>query len=314
MTIAADGYANIEHYLNWLADPHALTATNTPVDVDLWQYTGGFTNASPVYSVNNASNGIVTLNGDGHTAHFTPSLNFLRAGQFSVQRRCFRRQQLHQHGGRGVVPQSQSQTQPSDLIWVGDGTTNLWAVGSGTNWFDGTNLVAFSSGDNVTFDDTGANTPAIDLSGALSAGTVYVLAEQDYTFGGSGFLAGPTALFKTGSGQLNLNTTNTYTGGTTINEGVVQVGDGVNFSGSIGGNITNNDTLIFNNPGAVSTTASISGSGTLTKNGAGALTLSGTQTYTNLTTVNAGSLQFSGRCRPAILRTTARSFSARAVL
>ena len=99
MTIAADGYANIEHYLNWLADPHALTVTNTPVAVDLWQYTGGFTNASPVYSVNNASNGVVTLNADGHTAQFTPGPEFFRAGQFSIQRRCFRWQRLYQHGG-----------------------------------------------------------------------------------------------------------------------------------------------------------------------------------------------------------------------
>ena len=143
MTIASDGYANIEHYLNWLAGPHAQTATNTPVNVDLWQYTGGFTNASPVYSVNNASNGIVTLNGDGHTAQFTPASNFfgLASFQFSV---------IASDGSGytntvtvAVVPQSQSQTQPSDLIWVGDGVSNLWAVGSGTNWFDGTNFVAF---------------------------------------------------------------------------------------------------------------------------------------------------------------------------
>ncbi len=122
---------------------------------------------------------------------------------------------------------------------------------------------------------------------------------QDYTFGGSGFLTGPTVLFKTGAGQLNINTTNNFNGGVTINEGVVQIGDGVNFSGSIGGSITNNDTLIFNNPGGVSSSASISGSGTLTKSGAGALTLSGTQTYTNLTTINAGSLQFSGTLPPS---------------
>jgi autotransporter-associated beta strand protein len=294
MTIAADGYANIEHYLNWLAEPHALTATNTPVDVDLWQYTGGFTNVSPVYSVNNASNGAVTLNGDGHTAHFTPALNFFGLGSFQFSVVASDGSACTNTVTVVVVPQSQAQTQPSNLIWVGDGTMNLWAVGSGTNWFDGTNLVAFSSDDNVTFDDTGTNTPAINLAGALSAGTVYVLAEQDYTFGGSGFLAGPTVLFKTGSGQLNINTTNNFTGGITIDEGTVQVGDGVSFSGSIGGNITNNDTLIFNNPGPVSTSASISGSGSLTKNGVGALTLSGTQIFTNLTTINAGSLQFSG--------------------
>ena len=92
---------------------------------------------------------------------------------------------------------------------------------------------------------------------------------------------------------------NNYSGGTTINEGIVQLGDGVNFNGSIGGNINNNDTLIFNNPGTVSASASISGSGTSTgKSGAGALTLSGTQTYTNLTTINAGPLQFSSSTPP----------------
>lgn len=298
-TIASDGYANIEHYLNWLAVPHAQTATNTPVDVDLWTLTGGFTNASPIYSVNNASNGAVSLNGDGHTAHFTPAANYfgLASFQFSV---------AANDGGSytntvsvAVVPQSQSQTQPSDLIWVGDGATNLWAVASGTNWFDGTNLVAFNSGDTVTFDDTGTNTPAINLSGSLSAGTVYVLSEQDYTFGGGGFLAGPTALFKTGSGQLNINTTNNYSGGTTINEGVLQIGDGVSSNGGLGGNVTNNDTLIYANPGALSSSVNIAGPGTLAKNGAGALTLTGTQTYTGPTAIATGALTFSGTPPPS---------------
>lgn len=294
MTLAADGYANIEHYLNWLADPHALTITNAPVDVDLWQYTSGFTNATPVYAVDNASNGVVTLNGDGHTAHFTPTANFFGLGSFQFSVIASDGSACANTVSVAVAPVSQSQTQPSNLIWYGDGVANLWAVGSGTNWFDGTNLVTFNAGDTVTFDDTGSNSPAINLTGTLVAGTVYVLASQDYTFGGSGSLAGPTVLFKTGSGQLNIFTTNNYSGGTIINEGVVQVGDGVNYSGSIGGNITNNDTLIFNNPGTVSVSVNISGSGTLVKNGAGAATLSGTQTYSGLTTVNAGALTLSG--------------------
>ena len=294
MTIAPDGYANIEHYLNWLADPHALTATNTPVDVDLWQYTGGFTNAIPVYSVNNASNGAVTLNSDGHTAHFTPALNFFGLGSFQFSVVASDGSAYTDTVAVLVVPQSQAQTQPSDLIWVGDGVANLWAVGSGTNWFNGTNLVVFLSGDNVTFDDTGTNTPAINLSGALSAGTVYVLAEEDYTFGGGGYLAGPTVLFKTGNGTLILDTTNTFTGGTTINDGTVQIGDGVSFNGGLSGNVTNNDTLIYATPGTLNNAVNISGSGTLTKNGAGAATLSGAQTYNGLTTVNAGALTLSG--------------------
>jgi autotransporter-associated beta strand protein len=300
MTIASDGYANIEHYLNWLAAPHALTATNTPVDVNLWQYTGGFTNASPAYSVNNASNGIVSLNGDGHTAYFTPAANYFGLASFQFSVTANDGSSYTNTVTVAVVPQSQTQTQPSNLIWVGDGVANLWAVDSGTNWFDGTNLVPFEAGDTVTFDDTGTNTPAINLSGSLSAGTVYVIADdQDYTFGGSGFLAGPTALFKTGAGQLNINTTNNYSGGTTINEGVLQIGDGVSFDGGLSGNVTNDDTLIYANPGALSSSVNITGSGTLTKNGAGALTLSGTQTYTGLTTINAGALTFSGTLPPS---------------
>ena len=294
MTIAADGYANIEHYLNWLADPHALTVTNTAVDVDLWQYTGGFTNASPVYSADNASNGSVALNGDGHTVHFVPTTDFAGLGSFRFS---------------VTVPGSAYTntvnvlmtpvTQPSSLFWRGDGVSNLWSVGSGTNWFDGTNFVAFNISDNVTFDDTGSNTPAINLSGFLPAGTINVVAAQDYTFGGTGSLSGLASLFKVGSGSLFINTLNTFSGGVTINEGIVQLGDGVSANGSLAGNVTNNDTLIFNNPGTVSAAMNLSGPGTLMKNGAGALTLSGIQTYTGPTTVNAGSLTLSGTLPPS---------------
>ena len=106
-------------------------------------------------------------------------------------------------------------TLPQNLIWQGDGVANLWTNGGPANWNNGTNLVPFASGDNVTFDDTGSNTPAISLGGSINAGTVYVLAdEQDYTFAGSGAFGGvEPSSFKTGNGQLTLDTANTYAGG-----------------------------------------------------------------------------------------------------
>ncbi|MDW7979188.1 MAG: autotransporter-associated beta strand repeat-containing protein, partial [Verrucomicrobiales bacterium] len=52
--------------------------------------------------------------------------------------------------------------------------------------------------------------------------------------------------------------------------------------------------LIFANPGALTASMSISGSGLVIKRSAGALTLSGTQTYTNLTMIEAGTLEFAG--------------------
>lgn len=291
MTIAASGYANIEHYLNWLAEPHALTVTNTPVDVDLWTYTSGFTNASPVYSVNALSNGVATLLGDGHTARFTPAVNFsgLAAFVFAVNA-------ADATGFTNILQIVVSPlTPPSNLRWRGDGAANLWATGSGSNWLNGETLVAFSAGDNVVFDDDGSNAPAINLSGPLACGNVYVVAAQDYVFGGSGYLSGPTALFKTGSGKLTLNNANSFAGGTTINEGVVQLGDGASVNGNLSGNVTNHDELIFANPTALSSSANVSGRGTLTKTGAGVLTLTGDQSYTNLTSINAGALEFSGK-------------------
>jgi autotransporter-associated beta strand protein len=295
MTIASDGYANIEHYLNWLADPHALTGTNAPVDIDLWQYTGGFTNAGPVYVLSGASNGVVVLN-SGHVAHFTPTLNFSGLGGFQFTVTANDGTSFTNWVNVLMTPI----TPPSNLVWQGDGIANVWTNGGPANWSNGTNLVAFASGDNVTFDDTGSSSPAINLSGPISAGTVYVIADnQNYTFGGSGYLAGGSVLFKTGAGQLTLDTTNTATGGVTINEGTVQIGDGVAFNGGLAGNVTNNDTLIYATPGTLASAVNISGSGTLTETGPGTLTLSGTQTYSGPTAVNAGALTLSGSLPPS---------------
>lgn len=292
-TMAPDGYMNIEHYLNWLGGLHALTATNTAVDVDLWQYTIGFTNASPVFSVGNGSNGVVTLTG-GHIAHFVPAANFygLAAFQFSV---VTADSSYTDTVSTVVTPMQLSFGVGASLTWAGDGVSNIWDAGVTTNWFNGTNNVAFNPGDMVTFDDSGADAPAINLSGSLSAGAINVIAdEQDYTFGGAGVLSGLATMYKVGAGNLFINTTNTFSGGVTIQEGNVQLGDGISANGSIVGNITNNDTLIYANPGTLASSVNISGSGVLIKNAPGSLTLSGTQTYTNLTTINAGTLQFSG--------------------
>ena len=54
-----DGYTDLEEYLNWLAAPHALTVTNTPVGVDLMQLFGKTGNLS--FSATNGVNGFVYL-------------------------------------------------------------------------------------------------------------------------------------------------------------------------------------------------------------------------------------------------------------
>lgn len=71
--IDVSGYTELEVYLNWLAEAHALCDRNGTVDVNLRTATGGATNLT--YTVANGTNGTVTLLGDGYTARFTAAAN-----------------------------------------------------------------------------------------------------------------------------------------------------------------------------------------------------------------------------------------------
>lgn len=83
MQKAPDGYARVEQYLNWLAEPHAVTTVGTSVDVDLALLATGFSEVSPTFSVTQPSCGSVQLSSDGHTAHFTPTASFVGVTSFA---------------------------------------------------------------------------------------------------------------------------------------------------------------------------------------------------------------------------------------
>lgn len=83
------------------------------------------------------------------------------------------------------------------------------------------------------------------------------------------------ALTKINNGLLKLCGVNTYTGITTISAGSLEVGNGTQ-TGSIAGDIVNNAALTFNpGPQGVVTSTNISGTGSLTKSGAGTWVLAG---------------------------------------
>jgi len=75
MTISPDGYDHLEDYVNWLADPHAVGLSGGNIDLDLSQFSTGFTN-NPVFSVSGAVNGSVSVLTDGHTARFVSNGGF----------------------------------------------------------------------------------------------------------------------------------------------------------------------------------------------------------------------------------------------
>ena len=103
-----------------------------------------------------------------------------------------------------------------NLIWSGGGSD--WDVATSSNWLNGGVSAAFNYGDNVTFDDTasGGQTVVNLINNYLSARLVTVSNFMDYTFTGSGSIAGPGALIYEGSGRLTMDCVNSYSGGTRI--------------------------------------------------------------------------------------------------
>jgi hypothetical protein len=81
MDKAPDGYALVERYLNWLAEPHATSAGGAAVDIDLSSLTLGFSEMTPTFTVTQPGCGSVALTG-GHTAHFTPAAGFAYVSSF----------------------------------------------------------------------------------------------------------------------------------------------------------------------------------------------------------------------------------------
>jgi autotransporter-associated beta strand protein len=116
---------------------------------------------------------------------------------------------------------------------------------------------------------------------------------QGFTVATAQALTGDGALTKEGNGSLTLTGANTFTGGTTVAEGTLQIGNG-GTSGSVVGNIVNNGALVFNRSDALTYAGILSGTGSLTKNGAGVLTLTNQNTYAGTTAVNAGTLAIDG--------------------
>lgn len=109
----------------------------------------------------------------------------------------------------------------------------------------------------------------------------------------SGVVSGSGTLTKTGVGLLILTGANNYSGGTTISNGTLQVGDG-GTTGDLPGNVVNNSYLYFNRSDDFTYSGGISGTGILDKKGAGTLTLAGTNSFSGSTTVSEGRLLLSG--------------------
>jgi fibronectin-binding autotransporter adhesin len=202
---------------------------------------------------------------------------------------------------------------PKPLNWTGV-KGSAWDIGTTTNWLAfGLTQVAFLNADSVFFYDS-ALTNVVDLTTALLPGALVVSnLLQNFTFTGNGSLSGFVELIKDGPGTLTVanNGLNDFKGGVRVNGGSVVIATDNSISGGVNvasgatlqvgtnaaagslpsGNVLNEGALIFSRLGDLTAANTISGTGSLTKNGAGLVTLNGSSTYDGPTIIAQGTLK-----------------------
>ncbi|MEZ0217300.1 MAG: autotransporter-associated beta strand repeat-containing protein [Rariglobus sp.] len=220
-----------------------------------------------------------------------------------------------QGGGTVVFAGANTFGASSRLITTSTTAGSLLAINNAGALGNSLNILNLSTGS--TIDNTsGAAITLNNTNGIRVNGTFTFAGTQDLTFNGAvdlrsgnrtitttagtltlnGALASGTGLTKAGAGKLVLGGAGSYTGTTTISGGTLQLGDG-GATGSLltTGTIVNNANLTINRNNAVvqgtdfSSTA-ISGTGSFTQAGTGTTTLNVANSYTGVTTVNAGTL------------------------
>lgn len=181
-----------------------------------------------------------------------------------------------------------SQIAGNSLKWTG-ATDNNWDT-STVNWLNTSSQspVAYTIGDFALFDDTATGPTTVIIGADPQPNSLTVSnVNKPYSFSGAG-ISGVAALVKQGAGTLTVANNNNNTGGTQIQAGTVQVGDG-STDGTISAPIVDNSSLVFN-VASSSTATDISGTGSLTKTGPGQLNLGGNSSYQGATAVQQGTL------------------------
>ncbi|WP_144637440.1 autotransporter-associated beta strand repeat-containing protein [Bordetella genomosp. 13] len=234
-------------------------------------------------------------------------------------------------GTAGITKQGAGTTTLTGANTYTGGTTingGTLALGAGGSLAAGGSVTLGAAGAGFDIGNSGANQTIGALAGV--GGTTIALGANTLTFGDAtdqgyaGVIGGTGGIVKQGAGTQTLTGINTYTGGTTINAGTLAIGAGGSLSGQTALTLANAGTVfdisgattpqtIGGLDGAAGSTVQlgantlalgdagnhayggvIEGTGGITKQGAGTLTLTGDQTYSGGTTINAGTLALGG--------------------
>ena len=195
----------------------------------------------------------------------------------------------------GIKDLSLSRAQNDDFQGIISGSSSVTML-DGIQILSGDNI--YSGGTMITSGtlQLGNNGSSGSIVGEVTNnGTLAFNRSDSLTF--DGLISGSGSVSQIGLGTTILTADSTYTGGTTVSAGVLQIGDG-HVTGSILGNasIAANTTLAFNRSDALDFDGVVSGAGLLKQLGAGALSLNGDSSgFTGKTSVSSGTLLVHGK-------------------
>jgi len=188
-------------------------------------------------------------------------------------------------GGGGLGAGGDIFVQQGGSLTLDGGALSGGSVTAGSGLVGGGNGSAFGTGIFLQGNGTLNVAPAPGQTESIAD----VITDQTAN-GGTGANAGSWGLALNGAGTLVLTGSNTYSGGTTIAAGTLQLGNG-GTSGAVAGGIGDSGVLAVDRSDTVTWSTAVSGTGGFAQIGTGTTVFTVAENYTGGTTVEAGTLQ-----------------------
>ncbi len=216
----------------------------------------------------------------------------------------------------GTIPLTLQANNLANVVFNANGATNFASTTLGADLAirtltfsaNATSAVGIGGSNTLTIlPDTTTNGITVQsLSGnhtistnvALGADQTWTVTDASQILSVSGVVSGAFKLDKAGAGTLVFSASNTYSGVTTIDAGILQLGNGGTTGALLpASGLTNNGTIVINRSNTVTQDTDfglITGTGGFVQAGGGTAILNRANTYTGTTTVNAGTLMVFG--------------------
>lgn len=232
MTIAANGYANIENYINSITEENVEFYLRRPMMLDLAESTPTSLTLSWADYTRGEKGFIVEMEVDGaykEVARVGANVTTyvinqgLQAGTGYNVRVCAYLDDKTQSDY--VSANFKTQPEQVEMVDVNNYVPDYtWRGGNGAWDFSSENWTSglYKDASKVLFASETKDT--VTLAEAVSPASVVVMGNQDLVISGAGKIAGEgTSLNKAGAGALTLGTTNEYTGATVLHGGTVNL-------------------------------------------------------------------------------------------